>query len=59
MHTIFKEHLKKTPGKVSPESQSEWVDNIGIILNEVKFFSRPENFFMLFSGGPEKAGKFG
>jgi hypothetical protein len=51
MHTIFKEHLKKTPEKVSPESQSEWVDNIGIIPYEVKFFRGLKNFFMTFSGG--------
>jgi hypothetical protein len=50
MHTIFKEHLKKTPGKVSPESQSEWVDNIGIIRYEVKFFRPLENFFYDFPG---------
>ena len=45
VHTIFKEHLKKIPGKVSPELLSEWATNIGIIHKEVKLFAQLKNFF--------------
>jgi hypothetical protein len=45
VHTIFKEHLKKIPGKVSPESLSEWANNIGRNQKEVKFLAEGEKIF--------------
>jgi hypothetical protein len=57
MHTIFKEHLKKPPEKVSPKAQSEWVDNIEILLKEVKFLRPSQNFFIAFFEGPRKGVK--